>query len=379
MFENCKDLINTIISTLKQKLVSNNSVFVGIASQNNYNVIDFGCETINCIKRKYKDSDEADKTKIGFVFFNETFYIMFCTAVFRAIKRKYTDSYLIVFVNNDICYDILKSNSDVDELVLCTDDYIQNLKKDSFHVFYNFNDIKQFIVNNRQNKNIFQILSEYFDFNVDASDQNILCKSNKILDFLLNKKKYVTIQVSLDEEVKGNVKSILYSKFEKLVNYIHVKYGIEVFQISFSNDIKLFGTVDLMDLDIFYTAHVIKNALCHIGPVSIFTHIARSLNVPSIVLFGPVPVSFCGYENNINLCSNTHICKCCWFEDERWEKCKDSSVKICLNEISLNQLQAAVDKFLSKKVFLPYEYKKSDFVSDVNGEEIVVVADGSDE
>ena len=61
---------------------------------------------------------------------------------------------------------------------------------------------------------------------------------------------------------------------------------------------------------------MIKHGLCHIDTEGGLVHLANAVHGRCVVLFGPTPVEFFGYPQNINL--EPSGCKACWFATQNW-------------------------------------------------------------
>jgi len=104
-------------------------------------------------------------------------------------------------------------------------------------------------------------------------------------------------------------------------------------------DVNLIGATSLAQ-----AAAVIRRSLLHVDNEGGLVHIAASLGVRSVVLFGPTPVGYFGYPGNVNLSSG--FCGDCWWTTERWmERCpRGYESPKCLEELDpARVLEAVVD------------------------------------
>ena len=76
-------------------------------------------------------------------------------------------------------------------------------------------------------------------------------------------------------------------------------------------DIDLRGKTSLME-----TAYVLKMAAVHMDTEGGLVHLARAMQTPSVVAFGPTPVGFFGYPQNVNIAPP--VCGNCWWTSDRW-------------------------------------------------------------
>jgi hypothetical protein len=67
---------------------------------------------------------------------------------------------------------------------------------------------------------------------------------------------------------------------------------------------------------LFEAAVVLKFAGCHIDTEGGLVHLARAVHCPSVVVFGPTPVGFFGYRQNVNI-GPAH-CGDCWWSTPEW-------------------------------------------------------------
>lgn len=67
------------------------------------------------------------------------------------------------------------------------------------------------------------------------------------------------------------------------------------------------------------TKYVLKNAVLHIDCEGGLVHLATQLGTKCVVLFGPTPVHYFGYEENINIVSQK--CNNCYYLDNDFSKC----------------------------------------------------------
>lgn len=80
------------------------------------------------------------------------------------------------------------------------------------------------------------------------------------------------------------------------------------------------------------TFDILANSQLHIDGDSGLVHAARSFGVKSIVMFGPTPASYFGYDENINIQGS---CSPCWWKTDTWLKqcVRNYKVPMCMNDI----------------------------------------------
>jgi hypothetical protein len=104
-------------------------------------------------------------------------------------------------------------------------------------------------------------------------------------------------------------------------------------------DVNLAGATSLAQ-----AAAVLRRSLLHVDNEGGLVHIAASLGVRSVVLFGPTSVGYFGYPGNANLSSG--FCGDCWWATERWMECcpRGYGSPKCMEELDpARVLEAVVD------------------------------------
>lgn len=200
-----------------------------------------------------------------------------------------------------------------------------------------------------------------------AKDEKIILQS-----LGLKKYKYITLQRGVNPFSGTNESPKMWpvEYYNKLIKMLKEKYkNIKIVQLGESVDrcqlldnvdVNLVGKTDWDDLKI-----LLKNALYHIDGECGMVHIRKALKGgPSVVLFGPTPKDFFGYEDNINICTN--ICShCCAALNDNWQKrclkgnadCMSSiTPELVINSISQYEMkpktfekQTIVDKIIGTK------------------------------
>jgi len=102
-------------------------------------------------------------------------------------------------------------------------------------------------------------------------------------------------------------------------------------------DVNLVGRTSLAE-----AAGVIRRALLHVDNEGGLVHVAASLGVRSVVLFGPTSIRYFGYPENANLSSG--FCGDCWWSTERWMECcpRGYGVPRCMEELDPARVLEAV-------------------------------------
>lgn len=139
----------------------------------------------------------------------------------------------------------------------------------------------------------------------------------------LQLKQYITLNFGWGLNPKQRVPAKIwpYEYYNKLIKHIKTTYPkLELVQLGVENSIKLEG-VDyyIFGRSLELSKYILKNSLLHIDCEGGLVHLATQLDTKCIVLFGPTPVYYFGYENNINIVSDT--CKNCCYLDNDFSIC----------------------------------------------------------
>jgi len=94
-------------------------------------------------------------------------------------------------------------------------------------------------------------------------------------------------------------------------NYTVVQMGESGESLVPGVDIDLRGATNFSQ-----SAHVIKLASCHVDTEGGLVHVCRAVQNRAVVMFGPTPVEFFGYNTNVNL--GTAVCSNCWWTTADW-------------------------------------------------------------
>jgi len=138
----------------------------------------------------------------------------------------------------------------------------------------------------------------------------------EIYEKLLLNGKYITINYgngSADNNVESVAKQWPLEYFRRFVELYHERYpNVKIIQIGSVHAKKIIGCDQYelgQNLDV--VKYILKNALFHLDIEGGLVHLASQLGTKCVVLFGPTPVSFFGYEQNCNiLAGECHGCYC---------------------------------------------------------------------
>ena len=139
-------------------------------------------------------------------------------------------------------------------------------------------------------------------------------------------KRYVTVHHGFDlkhlpaktrETDYSSTKNLSMEQWQRIVALIQ-KEGVEVIQLGIVEEEKIPGVTHCLNGQTSFeeTGLLIKHSLCHIDTEGGLVHLANAVHGRCVVLFGPTPVEFFGYPQNINL--EPSGCKACWFVTQTW-------------------------------------------------------------
>jgi ubiquinone/menaquinone biosynthesis C-methylase UbiE len=150
-------------------------------------------------------------------------------------------------------------------------------------------------------------------------------QSLRIMSRLLAKS-YVTVHHGFDTKLLpartrkteySSTKNLSMRQWAEIVSLLQ-KEGVEVIQLGVLEEEKIAGVTHCLNGQTSFeeAALLIKHSLCHIDTEGGLVHLAHAVHAPCVVLFGPTPVEFFGYPQNINL--EPSGCKACWFVTQTW-------------------------------------------------------------
>lgn len=172
---------------------------------------------------------------------------------------------------------------------------------------------------------------------------------------------YVTIHDGYDSynQFKGratkNWSLSAWKSFIKEFKRIH--RGVKIIQLGGPNsrhipgvDIDLIGATSFRD-----SLAILQNSRCHIDGDSGLVHSARILGVRSVVMYGPSPVDFFGYPENINIvsgfCGGKKGSPSCWWTTPDWmAQCPlGFETPECMDQIDPHDVRVGASTILEAK------------------------------
>jgi len=136
------------------------------------------------------------------------------------------------------------------------------------------------------------------------------------------------------------------NRWEDVITHL-TNLGYMVVQVGLDGEQPLKNTVNLLGkMSIRETATILKYSALHLDTEGGLVHLSRAVNTPSLVLFGPTPVSLYGYRDNINIAEGD--CRNCFWTDIRWfQRCpKGHEVPLCMEAISSARVIEAAEAYL---------------------------------
>jgi hypothetical protein len=140
--------------------------------------------------------------------------------------------------------------------------------------------------------------------------------------FGLSGTKYITISNGYDDQTTiapGQVVTKVYPHHGEVASILKRYFpGLKIVQIGAATstpidaaDMNLIGKTSLKQ-----AAAIIKGAALHIDNEGGLVHLARALDTPCCVVFGPTSLNYFGYDSNLNIAPMQ--CGGCWWMDGRW-------------------------------------------------------------
>lgn len=185
-------------------------------------------------------------------------------------------------------------------------------------------------------------------FDIKDTSVNISLNKSIVPRFKdLNLKSYITINYGWGGLFSSVAKAWPAQYFEKFTKLFKEKYSnIEIIQLGKRDALKING-VDryILGEDLEFVKYILKNAIFHLDIEGGLVHLATQLGTKSIVLFGPTPVHFFGYKQNINIVSQT--CKECYLLFNDHTKCaKNMKEPECMYSITPEIIMEKIEGYL---------------------------------
>lgn len=182
------------------------------------------------------------------------------------------------------------------------------------------------------------------------------------VDFPLNKsyekefrklnlgEKYITFSYGVSDPLKnGKSQTKMWPKenYEKLISLIKSDVSnIKVIQVDAKFVDKVTGADGyILGENLEVVKYVLKNAICHVDCEGGLVHMATQLGTKCFVVFGPTPVSFFGYDKNVNFIPKS--CReCCGIVKDWYTRCYKYGDARCMRETTAEEVYTEIIHYL---------------------------------
>lgn len=169
----------------------------------------------------------------------------------------------------------------------------------------------------------------------------------------LSNKSYITINRGADNMGGGVVQTKVWNmeKYESLIVSLKKQYPeIQIIQIGGKNN-ELIKGIDryVMGKSLELTKWILKSSMLHIDCEGGLVHLATQIGIKCVVLFGPTPVKYYGYDENINIVAST--CGNCMGRSREWAySCMlNTSGVPCMDSITVEEVLKPIGYFMQAK------------------------------
>jgi hypothetical protein len=138
-------------------------------------------------------------------------------------------------------------------------------------------------------------------------------------------------------------------RWTKILEFLR-SAGYEVIQLGVPDDGYIPGAIDLRGrTTLTEAAAILRNAVLHLDTEGGLVHLARAMGTKSLVLFGPTPIEFYGYNDNINIRAGE--CRNCWASHPGWLLSCPLGHKrpLCMDAISTQTVIDALRTYLEQR------------------------------
>jgi len=136
---------------------------------------------------------------------------------------------------------------------------------------------------------------------------------------LLGGDKYVTVHNGAD--IARQTKCWDINHWHKVAAHL-IAEGYKIVQLGKPFESAIEGAIDMRDkTSLTEASALISKATFHIDTEGGLAHIARAVRTRSVILFGPTPMSFFGYKENVNIVTPIECVDCWWTSSHWWQEC----------------------------------------------------------
>ena len=169
---------------------------------------------------------------------------------------------------------------------------------------------------------------------------------------------YITLHYGWGELPKGtmhHVKVWPIQHYERFIKKIKEKWPeISILQVGSENDQRLPG-VDrrFMGEDLELVKWLLKGSIMHIDDEGGLVHLATQLGTKCAVLFGPTPVWYFGYPQNINIVASA--CSSCYYLNGNFATCiRQQSQPECMYSITPELVFNRIKEYIVQSLMMHY-------------------------
>jgi ADP-heptose:LPS heptosyltransferase len=175
----------------------------------------------------------------------------------------------------------------------------------------------------------------------------------------LLKKPYITVHHGFDSTFLpartrttdySSTKNISMEQWRQIASLIR-EQGVEIIQLGSVEEERIEGVTHCLNGQTSFeeAGLLIKHSLCHIDTEGGLVHLAHAVHGRCVVLFGPTPVEFFGYPQNINL--EPSGCRACWFATQNWliECPRHTDGPECMRGHSATRVADAAKRIIAEK------------------------------
>ena len=166
-------------------------------------------------------------------------------------------------------------------------------------------------------------------------------------------KHYITVNGGNGDAKDGSLIAKTWSSenFERFIQLFSEEYpDVSVVQVGAADNLRFEkAAYHFMGTSFDTVGHILKNALFHVDIEGGMVHFATQLGTKCIVLFGPTPVRYYGYETNVNLLAGK--CHGCYGYYTDINRCaKEEKRPSCMTAITPEMVFEAAKRLVNRAV-----------------------------
>lgn len=168
--------------------------------------------------------------------------------------------------------------------------------------------------------------------------------------------RYLTLNYGWGSSANGDTtvihaKAWPFSYYERLVALLHAAFPqVRIVQLGVATTPRMKGVdVCAFNQDIEVVKHILRHALVHVDCEGGLQHLATQLGTKCVVPFGPTPVAYFGYPQNINLTAGD--CHDCVFLSLDLRTCaRHLPVPECMQRVTPEMVCEAIQTYLAPRL-----------------------------